>query len=489
MNQFVSDAIDAKRIRPGVFNLIVSGCGTGKTYFVAKYLPDALNVEYRDVIFVTSRRAIVDQMDQQDGLDRFDRGDDINMARYWNGRAEAIRECKEKGMRVMTYTQFIYLIKYASDASLGSLEDAKVIIIDECHAMFSDTYMKDVFAMWKDIQMRIRLRQQIVIGMTATPNVIYEGGNRCGIELNYLLDKPLIRYKARKLWIVDDAYIPKLLTDKKTFPGKSIVMCNRITTLDKLSRSVPNAAALVSRSREKGRVVYTPEMDRLRDEILINETLPATYAVTEENGAHEYPLETLLTTTTFREGINLREKSGIRNVVCYHVDELSIIQFLGRCRFDVDNLIIVKTQRANHRLDVHKYESVAFNSFFDYLSGESTEWLERIAGVIEHEPGALPEAKRYPEDVGSEEFFKWFDRIYTRPGMEVKIYSDEDRQAILGKARECGIGSRWAPAIAGYKAMFAYIKGTGRYRVKEGRKQTPDGTPLYRQFFRNTDAA
>ena len=60
-NLTVSDLIDISRLKLDEFNLIVSGCGTGKSYFAINELINMVNKQFNkyiegyEVWFVTSR--------------------------------------------------------------------------------------------------------------------------------------------------------------------------------------------------------------------------------------------------------------------------------------------------------------------------------------------------------------------------------------------------------------------------------------------------
>ena len=486
MHNYVAEAIDISKLRKNEFNVIVSGCGTGKTYFVAKYLPEMLGVNYEDIVFVTSRRTIVDQMEFDDKATRLIHTEDRGIVDYWNDATYALRECKEKGMRAMTYGSYINTIKYGGNAEYGALNNAKVIIIDECHAMFTDIFISDVFAMWLDISNKILHGDMYVIGMTATISPIFFGANRNGVKINMLLDEPLVRYKAKKLWVVDEKSMEQMIGDKQAFPGKNLIMCTAIRKCQDLTKKLKNSMMLVSNAdKNKRSGIFDKDMDWLRDTILKTSSLPSYGHETMEDGTvRSFPLETLITTSTLREGVNLIEESGIRNVYCYCHDEVSIIQFLGRCRFNVDNLIIVKTSRSQQVAPGYTFNNDRQNLFCEFLSNGNPEWLKNIEHVIEHEEGALPKVYNYPKDVYGGTFYDWFDKNYAIPGNEIRVYDKKDKETIIRKAFEYGIVPKKRCSQITFPRVVDAIEASGMYKVIDGQARTKEGRLRCKKFVR-----
>ena len=81
-------------------------------------------------------------------------------------------------------------------------------------------------------------------------------------------------------------------------------------------------------------------MNKIRQHIIKYESFPDNFI--DDDGV-EKELNVLIVTSTLREGVNLRKNSGVRNIVSCFSDELHIIQFVGRCRYSIDNLIVADT--------------------------------------------------------------------------------------------------------------------------------------------------
>jgi len=172
--------------------------------------------------------------------------------------------------------------------------------------------------------------------MTATPSILEFYQQNWGITINRLNDEILINYKTKQLHCTDFDTIPYIITTNQIV-GKTIIMCYSVSDCYKLKEKIPNSAILISKSSSK----YLPEMDSIRNYIIQNEILPETYLEVSERDNktkqplifEEIPLKVLITTSTLREGINLKEESGVKNVISCFSDELHLVQFAGRCRF------------------------------------------------------------------------------------------------------------------------------------------------------------
>ena len=113
-------------------------------------------------------------------------------------------------------------------------------------------------------------------------------------------------------------------------------MCYSYRQCKKIKEKIPNSFILISKSNKK----FTKEMNKIRQYIIDYESIPDTFI--DDDGI-EKELNVLITTSTMREGINLREYSGIKNIVCCFSDELHITQFVGRARYSIDNLVVADT--------------------------------------------------------------------------------------------------------------------------------------------------
>jgi len=126
------------------FNIISSGTGTGKTYFVVnelnKYFP---NVKYSEILFVTSRSLIVDQQSKSERISKYDMNNLISI-KHWNGLNDYSKILNKKGIQIMTYDKIINILVSNNTEGFETLNKIKLIIFDECHSLFSDKFIKNI---------------------------------------------------------------------------------------------------------------------------------------------------------------------------------------------------------------------------------------------------------------------------------------------------------------------------------------------------------
>lgn len=471
MDKFVSESVDLSNLKADEFNLIVSGCGTGKTRFVTHGLLDALDAEPEDIVFITSRRAIADQLDCNGEMTRFTDGPK-ELVRHWNEDIEVSEECKRKGVHVFTYSQFITFLKdYGATGGCDFMERVKAIVIDECHALVADGHFVDDSGLLQlMLNTLIRFTPTMVIGLTATPKPLFSFNYWFPFKFNLLLEKPLVRYKAKKMWLVKEEHLDLLLRDKETFAGKTLMMGRTRKQCLELAESLGNAACIFAKQYKgagEAKLGMSPaaysSMLALRDEIIATETIPDTFVV---DGKNEIKIDTLISTTTLREGINLREECGVRNIICCHQDEMTIIQFLGRCRFNVDNLIIVNDKRPFSPRDLRfGYFGMQDQSFNAFISEGNEVWLQQFADVVEHADGEDVKIHIYGNEKPCQEFYEWLDGKYADTDEDVIVYKDEDRKEIARKAFNARLLSDLAVDGYTFIAVCKHLTATGRYEI------------------------
>lgn len=479
---FISDVIDLSRCKPHALNLIVSGCGTGKTYFAKHILLRELGVKPHEAIFVTSRSAIIEQQVADGLIERFSFDDNwkINL---WNTGETGTEPDFE--LQAMTYSDFISLIDQKIGYRSKIFAGIKVFIIDECHALYNDSFIKGVEAMRFVVNRVISETEAIVIGMTATPGILERSKHLLDCELNYLLDEPLFRYKAKNLWIANRNSLSTLLADTGNFPGKSIVMMRTINDCEEEMVNLPNSHLQISRRNKR----FDPEtMLLVRKTICYKETFPP-FALNHTGRAQ--PVDVMFTTSTLREGINLCPSSGVKNVIVDFQDDIDIIQFLGRCRFDVDNLIILASNyyRDNHKkrsaestteengdadieqmITAEQYRAEQNASFYDLWYKGKTNWLRLLDNVIEHDSSGCITPRYYPYDLTKYLFYSWFDDNYvSTENHPVMIYTDEQKQEIVDHAISMNMFRTKMPADVTYTAVINSLKSTGMYDIKDDR--------------------
>lgn len=434
--QFISEIFDPQLVKYDQFNLLASGCGTGKSYFCANSLLEAFpDVAPDEVLFVTSRSITVDQQTNNENLGKYNR-QDIELVRYWNKEVDDYREIADKGIQVMTYDKVIRILRNLNNPSNNTLDRIKIVVLDECHTMFSDTFINgiDLVKVW--IHYETRIGQKLFLGLTATPGIVEDLHWGWGVNINYLNKEVLTNYKAKQISIAKNIYAFMSMMDSGEFPGKTIILCKRVADCELLADTLPNTTYLVSQRNP----LYTSTMGEIREHIVAHEELPPTFKKKiTRNGEEVYvevPLKILATTSTMREGISLRESSGVRNIACCFHDELNICQYLGRARYDIDNLIIVGNQTGRPSQSWLSYFANQYTLFYEYIKEGNPEWFSHIAHLTNH---SVEEIKHYDECRLLNLFKQYLDRKWVPPlgTQEYRpycIYKPEDKQEMVDKA-------------------------------------------------------
>ena len=386
-------------------------------------------------------------------------------------------------LQAMPYSDFIELIDQHSGYRPKILAGIKVFIIDECHALYNDSFIKGIEAMRFVVNRAISETDAIVIGMTATPGILERSKHLINCKLNYLLDAPLFRYKAKHLWIANRNALTTLLLDKTNFPGKSIVMMQSVRDCKDEMMYHPNSHLQVSRRNKH----FDPEiMPRIRRSICYEENFPA-YAVNQTGKPQ--PVDILFTTSTLREGINLDPSSGVRNVIVDFQDDINIIQFLGRCRFDVDNLIILASNHyySNHKVpqrsnDVDaieeettdqtitaaRYRSEQISLFYELWHDGKTDWLKLLENIVDPDLLGNVVPQYYPNAFTDGLFYSWFDEKYgcltESPEM---IYSREHKRDIVEHAISLNLFRVKVTKDVTYVSVINHLKSTGMYDIED----------------------
>lgn len=484
--EYISNYIDLGEVEKTKFNIVASGCGTGKTFWVAndvrKQFP---HIRPEQMLFVTSRALIVEQQIKNKGITKFNprKVEDI---RYWNGEIDNLDEISKKGIQIMTYDKIIDIIKTKNAEGFRTLGKIRVMFFDECHTLFSDApFIRDMEALKVWVREILYDGSKVVIGLTATPRILFHNQVRWGVGIKQLNKDVIVNYRAKQLYCTDFNSLHFLLANGN-IQGKTIVMCYSIKDCYRLKEKVPNSFVLVSKSNSTH---YMPEMDEVRDYIIENEGLPDTYLEVTKRGKHKVPveyerrkLEVLISTSTLREGINLREESGIKNVAICFTDEMHISQWVGRCRYNVENLIVANTYIRSDNYNADSYLTLSRKQFNNYMKNRNnTRWFDSIAHLVEHD---ITQIKHLQLNEKEQKFTTYINTRWLVPSganekeMEkYRIYRQEDKDEIVAKLIYCrliDLPDRYITfnrAIRFMQDTLGYIIETGRF-VKERRKYT-----------------
>ena len=480
---YISDIIRISDADKYKFNLIISGCGTGKSYFVThtllKQLPE---IRPEEIIFVTSRALTVDQQARYDGLVKYT-ADDICIVNFWNNDDRIEDAVYGSGMRIMTYDKIINILTNRNIVGKETLSNVKAIVLDECHTLFSDTFIKSITALQVWIRDMLYTGTKLIIGMTATPGILFYNAERWGVTLKKLNKHPIMAYRANKMICTTFETIPYLLTTNR-LPGKTLIMCAAVKDCFQLQAQIPNSAVLVSKNNR----AFTPEMMMIRDYIAKYERLPDKFMVPSEaellrRAKHEkpdkkagtwYDLKVLITTTTAREGYNLSPASGIRNVVSCYSDDLHLTQICGRARYDLDHIVVAKKYIPSDNTNQYPYLTSQRKLFNAYMGNkQNTKWFSSVKHLVKHDVYGVKRFMLGTDEVRFVSYIneKWLvsSEASEEEAKRYRIWRKEDKNEIVQECINCkmlSIPDRYVTfnnAIGLLEGCLGYVVETGRF--------------------------
>lgn len=459
---FVSDVItsrldfDAKR-----FNLIAASCGSGKSHFIANKLLSLFpDISPLDILFLTSRAITVDQQSTQyDSVEKYDYGS-LKLIRYWNKEIDTQEEIADKGIQLMTYDKLIYTLINRNRERLDTLGRIKIVVLDECHTLFSDLFIQNIEVIKVWIRDSINHGEKIFIGMTATPGILHFNKSKWGVSIKQVNKTPIINYKAKRLICTDFKSIPQLINSKK-IAGRTIIMCQSVHDCYRLQRSLDNAAVLVSKNNQS----FNAGMEAVRRYIVENESLPDTF---ECRDGKIKRLDTLICTSTAREGFNLQEGSGVRNAISCFPDEMHITQFAGRCRYSLDSIVVVNKTVLSDNYDKNGYLAKQHANFKRFMEDhDDPSWFNTVSHLTDV---SFKEVEYLVTDTDWTKFIEYINQRWLVPAGETdleryKIWRDEDKAEIV----EAAGAPTFASVIKIMRDELGYVIETGRKQIENKR--------------------
>jgi hypothetical protein len=212
--------------------------------------------------------------------------------------------------------------------------------------------------------------------------------------------------------------------------------------------------------------------------------LPDTYLEVLERDENNNPvkaerrkLEVLITTSTLREGVNLREDSEIKNVVTCFTDELHISQWVGRCRYNIENLIVADTYIRTDNYDQKSYLAQSRNNFKEYIKNKNnTRWFDSISHFINHD---ITKVCNFRLTNKEQLFTTYINTKWLVPSGATKeeiekyrIYKKEDKVEIINKVIEYQLIDLPLSYITFNRVInfmqntLGYVIENGRFRIK-----------------------
>jgi hypothetical protein len=455
---------------------LATGCGTGKTYFASHTLPSQIpDLKPHEILYVTSRSITVDQQSKTDGITKYDRKDP-NIIKFWNKSSDNEDEMAERGIIIMTYEKLIKILIEQNTPDHQTLERIKLIVFDECHTLFSDTFIEKIEVIWIWIRDCLYLKEKYLLGMTATPGIVMYNRLKWGVQINRVNKGVIPGYSAKQLLATNMETLPYLITSN-ILAGKTLIMCPTVKECYRLQKEIPNAAVLVSKNNS----AWSSEMITIRDTIVEKETLPETFlAVTDRdsNGRaikfEKRELQVLIMTSTGREGFNLRPESGIKNIVSCYGDSLYITQLLGRARFNIDMLVVADTYIRDDNLKKDPYLAEQRKAFKGFLYLKSNlKWFNDIAHLVDH---GVYGTKRFVLSSDESRFIGYINSKWLAPTDaqrkaldRYKIWKPEDKEEIVKFFQDCQIVLH--PQDATFNSVMQTLVDSLGYTVENGQQR------------------
>jgi hypothetical protein len=432
-------------------------------------------------LIVTSRSLTAEQQARtEESITKFDRRDGKTID-FWNGESDDFTPAIRRGMQIMTYDKIINIIRTQNSETGQTLERIKVLVLDECHAMYSDVFISGMEGLRQWIRRTIDLNAMLVIGMTATPDIMLQYGASGGFLINRVNKGVLSGYTAKKMIATNFDTIPYLLAAGKLL-GKTLIMCPSVRQCETLKSAIPNSTILVSGSNKK----CDKEMRRVRNYISINSKLPDYYYETGEDGKTVCrELNVLITTSTAREGFNLVEESGVRNVVCCITDAMHVTQFAGRARYNLDKIVVADTYVQVDNGSDHKSLLVRqrdqFKSFL--ANRENVRWFESVSHLVEHDVYGV---KRFTLSSDESRFIGYINRKWLLPTDATKadikarrIYKPDDVAEIVKEFKDCRILDKPEGDIV-FLTVIRTLTSCLGYTVSEGKVKYEGKSKTYK---------
>jgi hypothetical protein len=480
--KYVSDIIDLSDADYYKFNLIASGCGTGKSYFVTRNLFEQMSdIKPEEVIFVTSRALTVDQQSRIEGVVKFN-PQDTNLINFWNNDDRIDEAAISSGIRIMTYDKIINILSDKNTVEKETLSGVKAIVFDECHALFSDLFIKDMLTLQVWIRDILYEGKKLIIGMTATPGILEYNSKRWGVSIKRLNKEILTSYKASRMICTNFDTIPYLVATNR-LPGKTLILCVSVKDCYVLHQQIPNSTVLVSKNNKE----FTHEMKMIRDYISKYEKLPDKYFVPSyeeverrKAGRHAkqddgtwHDLNVLITTTMAREGYNLSEDSGIKNIVSCFGDDLHLTQICGRARYNLENIVVAHTRIPYDNLGQSPYLTEQRKLFSEYMGNkQNTKWFSSVSHLVNHDVYGI---KRFTLGTDESKFVQYINTKWLVPpdtpreeSDKYKIWREEDKSEIVQMCIKCKMLAV-PDRLVTFSRVIKLLEGCLGYVIDSGR--------------------
>lgn len=404
--------------------LLTQPCGYGKTTWVFHHMLNTINAERKflnnkvedlkreDALFVSFRKGIVEQQ----------LSEPKNQAkRLLPSKPPSFLRTPEK-MWVETGQQIGRKFKQGKRVWVP-----EVIVIDEIHTLFRDAiFAEDLmfFLLWL-IENREKM---IVIGITATPDYLFD---YIAPEFPYSFNFKIadaapapVKHKVKNLKILFNGRGTTVLNNlnineknKVIFFEQSAIRCmehaqkreNSLFFVSPYCESVKRSKGgeediIVLDEMNNQKTIIDGEDVSYRDLFLKTAAIPDGYNIVFLNAA-------------YMEGINIKQPGIINEVICESVDLITIIQFLGRLRHDINNFYVIVN---------HQYFNITKQSYEE--AQELLKALKKVGRVPAKEQEILEKrfSKQKENDKLSKLVYKFKDKYELNILAFIKLSYDMD---------------------------------------------------------------
>ncbi|MCI8450919.1 MAG: DEAD/DEAH box helicase family protein [Eggerthellaceae bacterium] len=310
--------------RSSEVGVVSAYCGQGKTYSAVHEMPHALDAA-GDTLLLVPRVAIKDQVLS-----------DYRGVAVEYGARSAFGD--EPSVEVGTYH------KVASDYEAGSVPRPKLVICDEWHTTFAETHFAEQLMAFQRLFVEwVADAEVTVVVMTATDtlplrfvvNCPYEDasrfyGNRLeGVRFRKISVSKEPLFKVGKIQVEQGKSVANVLRRCAASPqNKQLVFCmGKTESLIRDAEADEGASWLCSDNNRWAEVMNQEHRSAVIDRGMLPEGVNRLYL-----------------TSAYREGVNIHDPD-VREVIIEAVNDISIVQSLGRVRHDIDRLIVVVDRR------------------------------------------------------------------------------------------------------------------------------------------------
>ena len=446
MRKYINVNLD--KMEKGKFNMIASGTGTGKTYFISNELVKRFPAN--KILFVTSRSAIAEQQEfsiNNKGLDlvakKISAKDGVNVL-------NADINVDNNKLNICCYNTLIDILM-DNNAEKRLMDGIDVVVFDECHTIQTDTFISNIGTVKTFINDTLTKADRYLIGLSATPQPLINWLVSISKKTNFLCEY-VVNYKASNLFVTDEESLGRMFLNRFE-NSKAIVLIDKLEKAERLMNELGklglNSQFLCSRYRKE----FTEEMEKTRNYILETEKLPT-------------DLDVLICTSAYREGINICDES-VQTVISYYGDFMNLTQFAGRLRQNYRSLVVVNNPMLALKCDAKggnyeerctkdiKLSQYLFN--ITYKVGITNPyWFSSIADLTD-----LPDEKWVIHFYSSENDNKFINYVienYLVPAkcdkatmVEKYALTDERKSDLVAKAREMKI-------MKGYDSKLTFAK-------------------------------